>query len=99
MRRTHFILQPMAVITLAFAWLLGAGLLAFACQSPTRISKPQTPSTQNATPNTQRQTPNAQHPTPSTQRTTPNTDSPIRGISVEPRDISLNGLRSEGRIV
>src|SRR5258706_14020487 len=105
MRRTHFILQPLAVISIAIAWLFGAGLLAFAYQISARISQSTTPPRQepvrfvrpvgpvrtHAPSNAERRTPNAERLTPDSQPRT-------RGITVEPRDISLNGQRSEGRV-
>src|SRR6266851_3282380 len=93
MRRTYTILQLFAVMTVIFALLIGAGLSARAYlrTAGSLLRAAHSPKSQTS-PTRQIRTPNTQHPTPNPQPA-------IRGITAEPRDISLNGQRSEGRVV
>src|SRR5947209_788217 len=101
MRRTYTILQLFAVMAVIFASLMGAGLSARAylrsaggSHRPTPC--PKCPTRQTSPTRLTRLT--RLIPTPNAQRPKPNPQPAIRGITVEPRDISLNGQRSEGRV-
>src|SRR5262249_53946952 len=109
MRRIYTIVQSLAVISVACAWLVAAGLFAWACQKSAAVKQNPAPKEASQSLHTKPSISTAsskklQSPNSSSRRDPlPHPwsaiGSAITGITVEPKEISLVGRRAEGRLV